>query len=1016
MGMGQPQAQATVPIHQQILSLASNPYGDNPIFKDLKPRVGLSDDALKPTNPAAQKALLELNNQFKVSPTTGNRIKVKPLGNVVSKKSLFDGLEEYDGSLEDSFTLKTNAKRLIIKPRASPHLPSTSDNLNSSSAVFLNAQANKSGVEKVGDKENENAESFQNQIPLNQSTYQDNTESDRRVSWLRTVPSQGIRNRPKIRPSDTSLMDTTMNQLMSDKENSTDKVQLSHETGSKQTSPIGAESVSPSSSVSRNLSLLNDTFFSNRDLDETQGDADLSLMSSVDPHPTGIVLRRSGYYVFPTLDELLEYLDEEGRCIVPNFTVGRRGYGNVYFDEEMDVAGLNLDEIVHFRNKEIILYQDDETKPPVGSGLNRKAQVTLDQIWPHDKSSHEFIKDPVRLESMNYEAKLRRICEKRNTRFLEYRPETGSCVFKVDHFSKYTLSDSDDEDDVDTNGNATKIPTDPKKAKLAMNSAQLLLHKKKQIEAAAAGKGVHVIKAPSNSSMIPPKSQESLYYLGQHMGQRSFQNYSNDIDDMELSHISEKEHPTSPSVALAMEMKTDSHKLQLMKASFFVDEDDEFDTRSVLSDMTEGRESPEDQMVPTSKNMFATKFSFTSRLLMPTVGTSFMGMNEEVNYTPMDTTSQRSTVNENDAGLKEKKRQDLVSSQVFKPVGPKSQTLVVRPKVTLYDISDIVLPIEESILHRMLPLRGNTLPFFHGRRFSNGWSSRNCLTILNTLQSVSQRQNKDQKLQTDLAAVFDGRRNNDQSKAVIQIIEMKSMTSVPTSVFVKSIEKHLMIELKHDLCQEVLNSECPYFEANGNTKSLSEHTDMARKMMMEATRGEDAQELQFNDSVWSLMNSLWGFREELDEMEQDATAHTTVMLRRDLFSGWIESVVTDKDIMKRNCDYLDQLLSLIMCHKVAEACELAFMNDDINLAMLLSQLSGGPAIRQLIQHQLHSWNEVEADVFINEKRLKAFMLVAGIPAINSNQGGPINIFEKLDWIKCLAVRIIITYKINSLLI
>ena len=456
-----------------------------------------------------------------------------------------------------------------------------------------------------------------------------------------------------------------------------------------------------------------------------------------------------------------------------------------------------------------------------------------------------------------------------------------------------------------------------------------------------------------------------------------------------------------------MEMKTDSHKLQLMKASFFVDEDDEFDTRSVLSDMTEGRESPEDQMVPTSNNLFATKSSFTNRLLMPTVGTSFMGMNDEVNYAPMDTTSKRLIVNEKDAGLKEKKRQDLVPSQVFKPIGPKSQTLVVRPKVTLYDISDIVLPIEESILHRMLPLRGNTLPFFQGRRFNNGWSSRNCFTILNTLQSVSQRQNKDQKLQTDLAAVFDGRRNDDQSKAVIQIIEMKSMTSIPTSVFVKSIEKHLMIELKHDLCQEVLNSECPYFEANGSTKSLNEHTDMARTMMMEATRSEDNQELQFNDSVWSLMNSLWGFREELDEMEQDATSHTTIMLRRDLFSGWIESVVTDKDIMKRNCDYLDQLLSLIMCHKVAEACELAFMNDDINLAMLLSQLSGGPAIRQLIQHQLHSWNEVEADVFINEKRLKAFMLVAGIPAINSNQGGPINIFEKLDWIKCLAVSIII---------
>lgn len=31
--------------------------------------------------------------------------------------------------------------------------------------------------------------------------------------------------------------------------------------------------------------------------------------------------------------------------------------------------------------------------------------------------------------------------------------------------------------------------------------------------------------------------------------------------------------PTSPSAALALGLKTDSHKLQLMKASFFLDDD-----------------------------------------------------------------------------------------------------------------------------------------------------------------------------------------------------------------------------------------------------------------------------------------------------------------------------------------------------------------------------------------------------------------------------------------------------------
>lgn len=36
--------------------------------------------------------------------------------------------------------------------------------------------------------------------------------------------------------------------------------------------------------------------------------------------------------------------------------------------------------------------------------------------------------------------------------------------------------------------------------------------------------------------------------------------------------------PTSPSADLALDMGTDSHKLQLMKASFFID--DEYDGKS----------------------------------------------------------------------------------------------------------------------------------------------------------------------------------------------------------------------------------------------------------------------------------------------------------------------------------------------------------------------------------------------------------------------------------------------------
>lgn len=80
-------------------------------------------------------------------------------------------------------------------------------------------------------------------------------------------------------------------------------------------------------------------------------------------------------------------------------------------------------------------------------------------MWPHDKTLRQPIKDRERLEAMDYTGKLRRVCEKHEMRFVDYRPETGSWVFRVEHFSKYGLNDSDDEDD--------DVPADPKKAKMA---------------------------------------------------------------------------------------------------------------------------------------------------------------------------------------------------------------------------------------------------------------------------------------------------------------------------------------------------------------------------------------------------------------------------------------------------------------------------------------------------------------------------------------------------------------------
>lgn len=369
-------------------------------------------------------------------------------------------MEEFDSSVEESFCLKPNAKRLVLKPKSAQKSPNQSKPLQSTqNTSFIGNVENAKHFTSSSSKDGADTEqTFNNQIPTNLSSQNTDQENVRRVSWLH---SKALEKAVKPRLSD--FHENTIKEL----------VTAPSKESSKQTSkPISASAIGSEHQAANirdstfdlthqyNTPASTDSSFASHSfLDDTN--PDLSLIN-VAPNAAGVILTRAKYYTIPPLEKLEEYMDEDGSCIVPNFTIGRKGYGNVFFNEPIDVAGLNLDELVHFRHKEVIIYPDDENKPPVGTELNRKAQITLDQVWPHDKTLHEAIKDKERLELMDYESHLRRVCEKHDTRFIEYRPETGSWVFRVDHFSKYGLSDSDEDD----------APVDPKKAKLA-NAAAL---------------------------------------------------------------------------------------------------------------------------------------------------------------------------------------------------------------------------------------------------------------------------------------------------------------------------------------------------------------------------------------------------------------------------------------------------------------------------------------------------------------------------------------------------------------
>ncbi|KAI9304746.1 nucleoporin autopeptidase-domain-containing protein [Cunninghamella echinulata] len=148
------------------------------------------------------------------------------------------------------------------------------------------------------------------------------------------------------------------------------------------------------------------------------------------------VASQHGYYCSPTLD-VLKAMTKDELEKVDKFIVGRRGYGEVQFNQPVDLTGLNLNEImggiVVFQLKSLTIYPDARTKPPIGSGLNTAATVRLEKCFTCHQHSKEPIKDPTHPKYILFIEKLRK-SENDNLKFIDYENETGTWVFQVKSF------------------------------------------------------------------------------------------------------------------------------------------------------------------------------------------------------------------------------------------------------------------------------------------------------------------------------------------------------------------------------------------------------------------------------------------------------------------------------------------------------------------------------------------------------------------------------------------------------
>lgn len=203
---------------------------------------------------------------------------------------------------------------------------------------------------------------------------------------------------------------------------------------------------------------------SNIDDTPTRRPQSVQIETSIRPVATERPLKRGDYWCKPKLEKLRSMSHEE-LSKIENFTAGRKGYGEVVFLEPVDLTGLAslhdlLGKVIVVEDLELAVYPEDGPKKPArGKGLNHPAQISLENCFARDKATRQPVTDP---RDPRYQRQVKRVKAVPDTEFVSFT-EDGVWTFIVDHFSRYGIAGSDDEDDADE---GVASPSPPKSGTL----------------------------------------------------------------------------------------------------------------------------------------------------------------------------------------------------------------------------------------------------------------------------------------------------------------------------------------------------------------------------------------------------------------------------------------------------------------------------------------------------------------------------------------------------------------------
>lgn len=153
------------------------------------------------------------------------------------------------------------------------------------------------------------------------------------------------------------------------------------------------------------------------------------------------------------------------------------------------------------------------------------------------------------------------------------------------------------------------------------------------------------------------------------------------------------------------------------------------------------------------------------------------------------------------------------------------------------------------------------------------------------------------------------------------------------------------------------------------------------------------------NEIFSLILALWG-----DLPEKSENLYVEHRHRRQRISRWLEESIAESVKMKilASKSKSEEIFYYLAGNQLNNGILAAIANREFRLALLIGQCRQVQC-RPLIMNQLVEWKQLGADKFIDEWKLKSYLLLAGLTSWETSSGEIVNASEGFDWLQVFAL-------------